>query len=1225
MLFTLDADCSKKDSAIPARSSCSSEKDCNAEVEGSALQTVNRPIKRLQREAGAAGKSKTSPNSDDLEDSSRGDTDNSDVSEDAALPIMAKEELISLEDATAERRRHISSTSNCVDERTAPLPMQNEQATAGQFATNLAESVLQDAFIRLSQSPVISEAALSVSVGSSLTSAAYTAEDLMASRSWNELPKIVIVQSPDGSENLSELPGSSLPNLRPWSEAERSTECAALLQDNSSNGSTQTPLEAPWACAAPVVGTIPSPSTAESLKGEQEPINPENSTVDKEEAKPPQSLHDCTSMDYSFPSALCGMTQVASAVAVCGLGERKDDIYPVTSGGLLSAAETSAAITLHCSIAIGNSMENRNSSVAHALFKEASLVLTKPDTYRNIGDFMESINGKIVQAVATPPVPHLDDIIVDELAQNISSVILRHSVEEVRKKQLHSHSERTIDFNAQDVFTASANKLLFNVLYFTCKKASDIAQLNAFAEDPLSWQVMENQPREATSDPLQQSANSSNNNFSTFHSTNCAFLANSMKDFNGKIVSDDAVEAALLPASLPPRVSGHSSPTGRTCPKKRYLKRTARDSYKSTNAINNHTKKELQLLTGREETIAANEYRHGLQELQSSNATVSPAGHEKHPCNAAWCSESQVSGSLLGNQSLLPPRPLLQLKHPTDKYCITDFAEELAETVVSMATEIAAICLDNSNGKQPWFCAWKTGSEYLMPQALSCRTIKRKKETQSNGSVVRKHRRPPRLSEIKRKTDEHPELKEKLMNRVVDESINLDDASDSYNTFANEVAAKIMNLGELSMTDNTWQSPNHPRNRLHCDRWSRVNASSCESIPEEDPDSKGSAKTLSLMNTLGQPISRTSSISKQSSCESITDEFSRFMVNQMENEGREFDLLLDYYAGKNANNILTSALQQVAKKNGHLNVRPSCPSKQSSTESITEEFYRYMLREIEKEKKENVSSARASKDWSSTLLPPSQRSPFCLRQSSMPDSRSTLSRLTVNVPIKANSLDSFSHNSPQDSLSIQPVSAASSTGLCKSDSYLYQRCKTDQITDMLIHETWANSIKALMCKNKIILDDGEVNEMNPCPHNSPPHGQKCTNKLAANTPGSGKTLVALHQDSTSRDHTTERSHVPAGIQKNCKPTEEAIDLDAKKQYEATLASSFPANHRSSSACLREVPLIQIETDQREDLDKGLEPLTEGNTSSVKTREHLNKGTLTEADSGRPLISLTNSR
>ncbi|XP_066474937.1 A-kinase anchor protein SPHKAP [Tiliqua scincoides] len=1214
--FALETNYINQDGPAPARTSSSSEEDLIGE--DSILQTVGKAVKQRHWKADITGKRKPSNKTDDLEDFSRGETDNSDIAEDTSLAIMAKEELISLDDAATEQSSH-PNTSDCREEREPHYPMQNEQVTTGEFATNLAESVLQDAFIRLSQSSSTKESAISISVGNCLTSSAYAAQDIMASRSWNELPKIVIVQSPDGSENnTSEWPGSNLPNLCPCSEAERSAEVTDWLRESSSSESTQSALEAALACAATVIGTISSPHAAESLKREQESMNSVINTGELE-TEPSQSLSNCTSVNYSFPSALCGMTQVASAVAVCGLGERKDDKYPVTSGGLLSAAEASTAITLHCSIAIGSSMENLNHSIAQALFKEASLVLTKPETYKNIGGFMESINGKIIQAVTKPSVPHLDEVIVDELAQNLSNVIVRHSVEEVRQKQLNTDLERNIHLNTQDIFIATANKLLFNVLYFTCKKMSEISQLsecsNTFPEGNLSWQVMECQPKEATNDPLQQSPNYSTNK--PLHDTDPGkdpvTLTSFVKDAKGEAVSDTR-EAAKLHSDLSPRASAHSSPSGKTSPKKRYSKRTARECYKSANPSNSQTKKERQSFTGRENTTAANECRHGIQELQSSNDASSTESHEKHICDAAWRHEDQLSVSILGNQGFLPPQPLLQLKYPADKYSIADFAEELAETVVSMATEIAAICLDNSNGKQPWFCAWKRGSEYLMPQALSCRTIKRKKETQADGSVVRKHR-PPRLSEIKRKTDEHPELKEKLMNRVVDESINLDDAPDS--SFANEVAAKIMNLAECSVTDNVWQSPNHPRNRLHCDKWNRVNASSCESIPEEDSNSKGSINTLGILNTLGQPMSRASSVSKQSSCESITDEFSRFMVNQMENEGREFDLLLDYYAGKNANNILTSALQQVSKKNGHLSVRPSCPSKQSSTESITEEFYRYMLKEIEKE---NVPTGRSTKDWNSSLLSPSQRSPFCFRQSSMPDSRSSVSRLMVNVPIKANSLDGFSRNGHRDSLSVQPVDTVSSSGLCKSDSYLYQRCRTDQITDVLIHETWANSIKALMCKNKIIVDDGEVPGLD---HGSPPHVQLYANRLAADIVESGKTLIAVHQDSSNRNQGAESGHVPLGVQKNCKPVGDRVDLTVKRHHSAS-SGLFPANHMSPSACLREVPLIQIETDQREDFDKGPEPLTDDITAARKAREHVNKEKLNEADWGRPMVSVTNS-
>ncbi|XP_064576674.1 A-kinase anchor protein SPHKAP isoform X3 [Zonotrichia leucophrys gambelii] len=1128
------------------------------------------------------------------------------VLEDVSITKMAKEEPRG--DPTA---KHSSKADgeDCAGIRKTDPPSQNEQATTGQYATNLAESVLQDAFIRLSQSrPSFSEeAAVSISVGSSCK-----LEDASASRSWNELPKIVIVQSPDSSENVPDWPGSAFPSLSHWAEAESSAEVSDYFEEEHSNGHDQSALEVALACAATVIGTISSPQAAEKFRREQEAADSRSgAAADEEVHTAPSQLLDCAGTEYSFPSALCGMTQVASAVAICGLGDTKEDKYPATSSGLLSAAQASAAITLHCSLAVGSSMEKLNESIAEALLKEASVILTKPNTYKNVGHFMESMNRKIIETAARPRVPRADGVIRDELAQNLSNIILRHSMEEVRKKrQLQAHSED--GSSTQNIFTETANELLFNIIYFTCKKMNDIRQLEEcsplFSEGTKAEKVTraEGWPTlvtacETSHSPLDHSAAQP---FGTSYSTSTSKdLEKVTSTCKSEIKDVNSNEGSIL-NSEPSGDTGHNILGAKTSPKKRYLKRTARDCYKSPNQSNNqHQKKDYRSFSDRENTLANSECRHGVQEQLSSSATINTENQAKIKCDSVLNNDVQLSLSLLGNHVLLPSQPVLQVKNSRDKYCITDFAEELAETVVSMATEIAAICLENSNGKQPWFCAWKRGNEYLVTQSLSCRTMKRKKETHTNGSVVRKHR-APRLSEIKRKTDEHPELKEKLMNRVVDESINLEDTPDSVNLFANEVAAKIMNLTELSMVDSIWQGPNHPRNRLHCERWSRAKASSCESIPEEDSDSKASFNTLGLMNSFGHSLSQTSSVSKQSSCESITDEFSRFMVNQMENEGRGFDLLLDYYAGKNANNILTSALQQVAKKNGHLNVRPSCPSKQSSTESITEEFYRYMLREIEKENKDNASCSRNSKDWCGSLLAPSLRSPFCFRQSSMPDSRSSGSRLTVNVPIKANSLDGFAHHR-QDSLSVQPVSTVASAGLCKSDSCLYQRGKTDQITDMLIHETWASSIESLMRKNKIIADEAEATEADQFYSDSPPHVEQYAKRLAANIVESGKSLIVVQQDSfdyTSREH-VESKHPQSTTQIQPKPKTEEVNLDEKKEHVKS-PGSLPAGQ------LREVPLIQIETDQRDEPDKDSESLTscgpsgKGHQSTEKPPEAL---------------------
>ncbi|NWR83730.1 SPKAP protein, partial [Furnarius figulus] len=1135
--------------------------------------------------------------------------------EDVSLTKMAKEKLEPLHDPTTKPNSKTDG-EDCTGMRQTDPPSPNEQATTGQYATNLAESVLQDAFIRLSQSrPSFSEeAAVSISVGSSCKS-----EDVSASRSWNELPKIVIVQSPDSSENIPDWPGSAFPNLCHWAESESPADVSDYFEEEHPNGHDQSALEVALACAATVIGTISSPQAAEKFRLDQEVTDSRNRAVVNEEVHTAHSQlpDDSADTEYSFPSALCGMTQVASAVAICGLGETKEENYPATSSGLLSAAQASAAITLHCSIAIGSSMEKLNESIAEALLKEASIILTKPNTYKNVGHFMESINGKIIETAVRPRIPRGDEAIRDELAQNLSNIILRHSMEEVRKKrQLHPRSEN--GSSAQDIFMETANELLFNIIYFTCKKMNNIRQVEEcsplFSEGRKAEQVTRAEgwstpaaACETSPSPLDHSATKP---FGTSYSTGTSKdLGNVTNTWKSNMTDVNSKEATTL-SSDPGGDTGPNTLDGKTSSKKRYLKRTARDCYKSPNQSNNHNqKKDYISFSDRENTFANNECRHGVQEHVSSSATTNAENQAKHKCDSVLNNDVQLSLSLLGNHVLLPSQPVLQVKNSRDKYCITDFAEELAETVVSMATEIAAICLENSNGKQPWFCAWKRGNEYLVTQSLSCRTMKRKKETHSNGAVVRKHR-APRLSEIKRKTDEHPELKEKLMNRVVDESISLEDTPDSVNIFANEVAAKIMNLTELSMVDSIWQGPNHPRNRLHCERWSRAKASSCESIPEEDSDSKASFNTLGLMSSFGRSLSQTSSVSKQSSCESITDEFSRFMVNQMENEGRGFDLLLDYYAGKNANNILSSALQQVAKKNGHLNVRPSCPSKQSSTESITEEFYRYMLREIEKENKDNPSSPRNSRDWCDSLLPPSLRSPFCFRQSSVPD-RSSGSRLTVNIPVKANSLDGFAHHR-QDSLSVQPASTVASAGLCKSDSCLYQRCKTDQITDMLIHETWASSIESLMRKNKIIADEAEAAEAEHFYSDSPPHVEQYAKRLAANIVESGKSLIVVQQDSfdTSREHMLESKHPQSTTQMQTKPKMEEGNLDEKKEPVKS-PGSLPAGQH------REVPLIQIEPDQRDEPDKDSESLTSCGPSG---KEYQSKEKPPEALDGKHIVS-----
>ncbi|KAK2492505.1 hypothetical protein MC885_005894 [Smutsia gigantea] len=1069
----------------------------------------------------------------------------------------------------------------------SPPDLQGGESTTGEYATNLAESVLQDAFIRLSQSQPTppQESAVSVSAGSALFPSGCSTEDMGAPQSWDELPKIIIVQSSDGSDAA---PG---PGISSRPEMCVSVEASGDLPGENSSRGPQSALEVALACAATVIGTISSPQATERLKIEQESLVLNHPLGDSEslQTQISQVLKEPPIGKYSFPSALCGMTQVAGAIAVCGLGEAGEVECPVASSGFLFAAEAPAAVPPLCSLGTGRSIELGNEAIVQALLKEATLVLTRPDTYSSTGDLMESMSGRIMEAASKPQTLCSENVLGNELAQTLSNVILKHAIDEVHQTNKiinpndSRHSSETLD-----TLMESINQLLFNVICFTFKKMNHIVQLGqcptALSEETMSWRETELgcQPPDGAASQTRTKATeySSSHPLSNPCSTSLV-ISDLVEDTCLKHDSKGPGKPGLLKPTLPSELSCRPRApdylTANPLPRETYLKRTGGEDTKDPHPMVDHNEDECRAPSEEGRSLTVTKCSRISQDAED---TSPPKAQGKYNCAPPLKSEVQVNLPLLGND-LLPAQSMLQAKQ-AEVYCITDFAEDLAEMIVSMATEIAAICLDNSSGKQPWFCAWKRGTEFLVTPNVSCRSLKRKKESQAGGATVRKHK-PPRLSEIKRKTDEHPELKEKLMNRVVDESMNLEDIPDSVNIFANEVAAKIMNLTEFPVVDSVWQAQSSPRNRLLSgDRWSRLKASSCESIPEEDSNARAFANSLGLTSTLSQPVSRASSVSKQSSCESITDEFSRFMVNQMENEGRGFELLLDYYAGKNASSILNSAIQQACRKNDHLSVRPSCPSKQSSTESITEEFYRYMLRDIERESRDSTSSRRSSQDWSAGLLSPSLRSPLCYRQSSMPDSRSLGTRLMVNAPIKANSLDGFAQNSQQDFLSIQPVSSVSSSGLCKSDSCLYQRGGTDRMTDMLIHETWANSIEALMRKNKIIVDDAGAVDAEPVSDGSRLRVEKCADRSASSRGPSGPAPRIQESPAHPRkDSITESKHLPVSSQNKAAPLTNHNSLDSKKEMSSCHDAVRPT-HVRPPLCSREVPLIQIETDQREE-------------------------------------------
>lgn len=1033
--------------------------------------------------------------------------------------------------------------------------------SAGHYATNLAESVLQDAFIRLSQDETsfVSEAAVSVSLSgrpSNSTGPSKTRQPSQQRTCSFELPKIVIVQSPDTSDGAVEWPETQVSHVPDQDITAKAREVpdngtqAHILHHNGGHPSKH--VEVALACAANVIGTITTPQLTEQLAMESA-----SEEEMEEELQEPEERGD-----YSFSSAMCGMAQVAGAVAAVELteesgvcGDSDADVVYTASRGLMTAAEASTAFTLHCSVAEGTSVETFRANIAEVLHREAAEVLTQPQGYRSVAHLLEATHNKIVDGITCPKKSYMDESEVDDLINEVADSLFKHALEKAKKKKELAGTGKDAP-NLQVFLQDSVNNLLFDILCLTQKKISHTIGCDQGSFETQEGDTCAREPAKAnmSKDPLSQLQYTVGHSQSTNSENHSSMLYCTDKLAGLK-------EKYMLEES--DRIESHG--------KEQQQPSSCRQSqYKST-------------------SLLAKDFSDYQQIQQSTGAIREP--WSEIPIHSTERRGRLVTGSDSRQASLTPQSSITSCRSlqflsmdSESRTPITCYADDLAATVVSMATELAAICLENSTGKQPWFCALKgmptEGPEaYLIP---ACRTVLRRKEGQGSNAASKKHR-APRLSEIKRKTEEQPELMERLVNRVVDESVNLDEPQDPFALFASEVTARIMNCPELNVTDTS--KTGQTRSRLQCERWSRGKASSYESIPEEDADPSGTPNTLGLGSRLGQNLSRGSSISKQSSCESITDEFSRFMVNQMETEGRGFDLLLDYYAGKNASSILAAAVQQAAtKKNGHLNVRTSsCLSKQSSTESITEEFYKFMLRDMDKENKDY--GIAKTKEWSNSLFPPSPRTPFCIRQSSVPDRRSSDSRLTVNSPIKANSFDGFARNVHGDTLNIFPTNSVSATGLCKSDSCLYQRGKTDQITDMLIHETWSSSIESLMRKNKIIADPEDSIELEAA-GDSQPHVQQFANRLAADIVDIGKSALGGQQEvagSTSGWHS--QPHLPVGERRRGFKQSHLSCGRSRSSQEHTGTGVGSGTSDSGAPRVRvprDVPLIHIEGDQRDE-------------------------------------------
>ena len=168
-----------------------------------------------------------------------------------------------------------------------------------------------------------------------------------------------------------------------------------------------------------------------------------------------------------------------------------------------------------------------------------------------------------------------------------------------------------------------------------------------------------------------------------------------------------------------------------------------------------------------------------------------------------------------------------------------------------------------------------------------------------------------------------------------------------------------------------------------------------------------------------------------------------------------------------------------------------------------------------------------------------------------------------------------------DTLNIYPANSASASGLCKSDSCLYQRGHADQITDMLIHDTWSSSIESLMRKNKIIADPEDSLDLDGAGDH--PHVQHHASRLAADIMEAGR--VALGGQQEAGGVTTDRKqHMPVGEKRRgFKQSRPSCSRSRAGQEQA--GGGGGDNSTPPARGTRDVPLIHIEGDQRDEPHK----------------------------------------
>ncbi|XP_048396468.2 A-kinase anchor protein 11 isoform X1 [Stegostoma tigrinum] len=489
------------------------------------------------------------------------------------------------------------------------------------------------------------------------------------------------------------------------------------------------------------------------------------------------------------------------------------------------------------------------------------------------------------------------------------------------------------------------------------------------------------------------------------------------------------------------------------------------------------------------------------------------------------------------------------------------YANQLASSIVSMASEIAAICVEDANKcdaskmrnfKVPPSNLWRSAAQSELHTWASAAEMKFPEEVVGSlwnyagkvaGEVIRDAKKI--LSSKKHKVRKFKK--------------DVGQAESSESSYGEQEQVGVEGLNTLA------------------DHWSQELVDSVLHSPQ------GSAPGI---------------MSKHSSCESVTDEYAEYIMRMISREGGNGEVIVDHYASKLAFRTVKVGLEQAARRIRQKYKRRLLSSQQSRGDNGAKELLKFLTRED------------------------AQDGDLCRRgydqRLNRKDSRD-LTRFAESVA------QSITYEVTQ-----KLKTASGIHGLPKSltDSCLYERSQLEQMAEGLIKKTWTCSIKPIIQRSKRYHSTGSLNDYG--------YGLNCTNRALEHYMGKsvdGAVQLSMTEAGVGTLESRKQKECLAYAEKltemvlKCCLTDKESRSCIKRLNSQTTAfcsknatetpwhnSNAPSKpehtvHRTVGACQLGVPRIHIELEQR-----GLFPEDLMSVAIEKAKRDLSNTSLA-ADSG----------